>query len=283
MAEASAPASSANLGPGFDCLAVALDLRCRVMAVPAPAWTVEHLRPDAPAPADDAVLAAARLAVGDRHPLALHVDSAIPLGRGLGSSAAARAAGAAAAWRAVDGEVDPDRVFRLVADMEDHADNAAAAVYGGLVLVGPGGIPHRLPFPAGLGVIVMVPDRPLATAEARLAVPERVGRDVAVRTLARTAALVAGLLTDDGAALLADAAGDELHEAPRSGLRPEIAGMIDAARRHGALHAAWSGAGPSVLALAPAGEAAAIAAALRDELPPATAVLTPSVADRGLC
>lgn len=282
MAEASAPASSANLGPGFDCLALALEVRCRVVAVPAPAWSVEHLQEDAPPPEEDAVLAAARRAVGDDRPLALHVDSDIPLGRGLGSSAAARAAGAAAAWRALEGRADPDRVYRLVAEMEDHADNAAAAVFGGLILVGAGGEVHRLPFPPGLSVVVLVPSRPLSTAEARLALPSVVDQAMVVRSLARVAALMAGLLLPERTELLAAAAGDELHEQPRTALRPEIADLMREARSAGALHASWSGAGPSVLALGPTEEMPDIAAALRGRLGEVD-VITPVVADEGLC
>lgn len=282
MAEASAPASSANLGPGFDCLALALELRCRVVAVPAPAWSVEHIQEDAPALEDDAVLAAARRAVGDDRPLALHVDSDIPLGRGLGSSAAARAAGAAAAWRALEGEADPERVFELVAEMEDHADNAAAAVHGGLVLVGAGGETHRLPFPDSLAVAVIVPDRPLSTAQARLVLPDVVDQGVAVRSLARVGALMAGLLIPERPELLAAAGGDELHERPRSALRPEVGGLMREALDAGALHVAWSGAGPSVLALGPSAEMPTIAATLRERLRDVD-VITPQVADRGLC
>ncbi|MGH8958731.1 MAG: homoserine kinase, partial [Acidimicrobiia bacterium] len=101
MAFASAPASSANLGPGFDVLALALELRCKVEAESADIWSVRHVGPEYPAGNFDSVMQAARRAVGEDRPLALVVDNLIPIGRGLGSSAAAAAAGAAAAWRAI--------------------------------------------------------------------------------------------------------------------------------------------------------------------------------------
>lgn len=249
MADASAPASSANLGPGFDVLALALDLRCRVSAETAAAWKIDHgdgQRPDEDS--DDAVMAAAVRAVGHDRPLALHVSNDIPIGRGMGSSAAAIAAGAAAALGAVEGSVDADRVFELTAEIEGHPDNAAAAVYGGLVLVPAEGRPFRLPIHPSLRPIVAIPEAVFLTSEARRVVPESVHRHVAVRTVARAAALVAGFLTAD-AALLAAAHGDEFHESPRSDVHPETARMVERARTAGALHAAWSGSGPSVVAL----------------------------------
>lgn len=249
MAEASAPASSANLGPGFDVLALALELRCRVRAEIADEWHVEHgdgQRPDVDA--DDAVMAAARAAVGDQRPLRLDVHNDIPIGRGMGSSAAAIAAGAAAALHTVEGEADPDRVFELTSEIEGHPDNAAAAVFGGLVLVPAEGRPLRLPIHPGLRPVVAIPDAVFLTAEARQVLPDAVDRRVAVRTVARASALVAGFLTAD-AGYLAAAHGDELHEQPRASFRPEIAELVERARTAGALHAAWSGSGPSVIAL----------------------------------
>jgi homoserine kinase len=162
MAHASAPASSANLGPAFDAMAVAVELRCNVTAELSEFWAVSHLGNDAPAPgADDAVLIAARAAVGGDRPLSLTVDNHIPLGRGLGSSSAAFAAGALAAWRAVGEEHPVERLFELVAELEGHPDNAAAAVYGGLVLA-VGNVVHRLPWNPALRLVVCVPSRPFA-------------------------------------------------------------------------------------------------------------------------
>ncbi|HKX74875.1 MAG TPA: homoserine kinase [Acidimicrobiia bacterium] len=265
MPTASAPASSANLGPGFDILALALELRCVVTAEPAADWQMTHIGPERPETGNDLVLEAARRAHDLGPPLHLTVDNRIPIGRGMGSSAAAAAAGAAAAWRAMGLEPDPATVFQLVSDLEEHADNAAAAVYGGLVLCTAEGGVAQLPLHPSLIPLVAIPDRPLATSLARSLLPESASRQLVVQTLARVAALVAGLESADPA-LLGAAAGDELHEAPRNLHRPEVAKLIEVAREAGALHAAWSGAGPSVLAFVTNVTEGAVSEALRSAL-----------------
>lgn len=262
-ASASAPATTANLGPAFDCLALALSPRCLVKARPADEWSVthngEHRLGDGEA---DGVVAAARRAVGNR-PLEIEVVNSVPLGRGLGSSAAAFVAGAAAALRAHGEDAAPDRVFRIAAEMEGHADQAAAAVYGGLVLIPAEGMPLRLPIHPSLRPIVAVPDSRLATPEARAVLPSHYDRDVMIRSMGRVAALTAGLTTGDPG-MLAAAHGDEVHEAWRDKLSPEVGEMIDIARRAGALHAARSGAGPSVVAFVTQDRADRVARALAD-------------------
>lgn len=210
----------------------------------------------------DGVVAAARKAVGDRA-LAIEVDNDIPLARGIGSSAAAFVAGAAAALRAAGEEASPDRVFRVAWEMEGHADQAAAAVYGGLVLAPAEGSPFRLPFHPSLRPIVAVPGSRLQTSKARAVLPAAYQRDVVIRSVARTAALTAGLLTGDPE-MLGAAHGDEIHEAPRDALSPEVGKLIEVAKRAGALHAARSGAGPSVVAIATVEAAGRVAAAFRD-------------------
>lgn len=262
-ASASAPATTANLGPAFDCLALALSPRCVVRARPSERWSVKHngihRLGDGEA---DGVVAAARRAVGDR-PLEIEVENSVPLGRGLGSSAAAFVAGAAAALRAHGEDAVPDRVFRIAADMEGHADQAAAAVYGGLVLIPAEGMPLRLPIHPSLRPIVAVPGTRLATPEARAVLPDHYDREVMIRTMGRVAALTAGLTTGDPN-LLNAAHGDEVHEAWRDRLSPEVGEMIDIARRAGALHAARSGAGPSVVAFVTQDRADKVARALTE-------------------
>lgn len=244
-ASASAPASSGNLGPGFDVLGLALDLRCVVEAVPADRLSVD----DGDGPVDLAprdMLFGAVMAAVDR-PMALTVDNSIPRTRGLGSSSAVTAAAATAAVRAVGREPAREDIYELIARIEGHGDNAAPAVYGGLMAVGSNG-PHRLEIEPSILPIVGIPDTRLATRRARKAVPSEVSVAAASRNVGRAVLLVEGLRTGDPSAFAA-ATGDEFHEEARGPLSPITTAMIDAARSAGALHAAWSGAGPTTLAL----------------------------------
>ncbi len=276
---ASAPATSANLGPAFDCLGLALDMRCKVSARPAETWSVEHVGRFRPSAGEgDGVLSAARRVVGDDRPLALEVDANIPMGKGLGSSAAAFVAGSAAAMRALGDEANPDKVFRIAAELEGHPDNVAAAVYGGLVLVPAEGMPIRLPIHPTLRVVVVIPEGNLPTDDARRVIDSVHDHDMVRRSLARVAALTAGLITGDPQTLAA-AHGDEIHEAPRAELSPEVNGLIEIAKRAGALHAARSGAGPSVLALCAVDQAGRVAGALRES---GLEVLEATIATSGL-
>jgi homoserine kinase len=261
---ASAPATAANLGPGFDCLGLALGLRCVVEASLSESWHVEHVGPFRPGPGEgDGVIASARHAVGDR-PLTLKVSSAIPLGRGIGSSAAAYVSGIAAALRAVGEEAHPHRVFRLAAEMEGHEDQVGAAVFGGLVMVPAEGLPIRLPLHPTLRPIVAIPNTSLSTAKARSVLPDSYPKDVVVRSLGRMTALTAGLVTGDPL-MFSAAHGDEIHESIRASLSPEVGHLMDVARQAGAMHAARSGAGPSVIAFATAESADGVAAGLQAE------------------
>lgn len=277
LPSASAPASSANLGPGFDVLALALELRCWVHATPAPEWTIEHDGPHSPDDGDDLILEVARRV--SPQPLALVVENSIPIGKGLGSSAAATTAAAVAAWRAAGNEPAEHEVFELVAELEAHPDNAAAAVYGGLVLCAADGPVHRLPLHPRLTALVLVPSDTINTNEARAALADSLDRPTVVRSLARAGALVAGLVLGDRD-LLAAAAGDEMHEAPRSALRPDVADTISAARDAGAFHVAWSGSGPAVIALVDPSRKQDVSSALLDSTT-GSEVLDLEVASRG--
>ena len=142
----------------------------------------------------------------------------------------------------------PAKVFSIVTELEGHADNAAAAVFGGLVIATPDGI-QKLALHESLQPVVGIPNAKLSTAEARAALPPEIDRAVVVRSLARLAFLLQGL-QDGNPDVLAHAIGDELHEIPRAELSPVTQEMMVAAHHAGAVHVCWSGAGPTALAFA---------------------------------
>ena len=271
---ASAPASSANLGPGFDSLALALDLRCEVRAEQAASWSVRHSGPEpfAGRPENDAVLAAAKRF--STRPLRIEVVNRIPLCRGLGSSAAAYAAGAMAALAAGGRSLRPDELFHCVRELEGHPDNAAAAVYGGLAAVAEGTVFHP-PLSPDLVPGLAVPGFETKTGESRKVIPAAVTVEAAVRTIGRVAALLEGLRSGSAAALRL-AGGDEIHETPRTLHDPRAGGLIEAALEAGALHACLSGAGPSVLCLVHRSEVRTAKAALEAAVDPRGRVITPA-------
>ena len=240
---ARAPASTSNLGPGFDVLGLALALYVEVEVVDAPHLVVRSTGEGADL-AQDATHLAARVATAVRghDRLAVTVASQIPVGRGLGSSAALAVAAAAAA-----GAADP---LRVAASVDGHGENAAASVHGGLVAAPfVGGVPvvRRLPLDPDLGFVLLVPDRQLRTADARAALPATVALRDAVANLGRLALLLSGLAD---AALLERAAGeDRLHQDARSRLFPEAPGLLGALEGAGAVVACWSGAGTSLLGI----------------------------------
>jgi homoserine kinase len=236
-----APASSANLGPGFDTLALAVDRYVSVEVEPADSLRV-RTEGEGAGLFDDASHLAARVAaeVLGHERFAVTVRSQIPVARGLGSSAALAAAAAAAA-----GSDDP---FAVSAAYDGHPENAAASVFGGLVAATSlDGVPVHaaLPLADGLEVVAIVPDRNLATPEARGVVPDRFTRDDAVFNLGRMGLLVAGLA--DTAALRPGATGDRIHQAARTALFPEAPRLLAALVEAGALAACWSGAGPTLI------------------------------------
>ena len=237
------PASSANLGPGFDTLALALALYVEVEVEPADELTIVATGEGADIPPSPHHLAAQvvrRVAGHDRFRITVH--SEIPVGRGLGSSAALAAAAAAAA-----GAEDP---LAVAADVDGHPENAAASVVGGLVAATTiDGSPFalRLPLDEVLAFVVLVPDRRLPTKEARAALPSTLSYAEASFNLGRLALLLPGLA--DHRHLVAEAMDDRLHPPQRTPLFPDSAALLAGLRDAGALASAWSGAGPSLLAV----------------------------------
>lgn len=257
---ARAPASAANLGPGFDSLAVALDLHIEVTVEPA-----ERLQVSSEGEGSDVALDANHLAarvavsVAGHDRLAIHVRSDIPVARGLGSSAALAVAAAAAA-----GAPDP---LAVAARAEGHPENAAAAAMGGLVAAAtvdgqPVGAPLGLD--PELVFVILVPERRLPTKQARMALPPSVPHGDAAFNLGRLALLIAGL--GDARLLTGAAFDDRLHQPARAKLFPEAPGLLGGLRSAGALGACWSGAGSSLLAVCTAETAPSVQAAGQDLL-----------------
>jgi homoserine kinase len=274
---ATAPASSANLGPGFDVLAIAFELRCLAEAELADRWSITELG-NTYEPDDDSLVVQAAAIAGAR-PLAIRIVNQIPRTRGLGSSAAVTTAVAAAALRANGTEPQSEQLLEHVGDIEGHYDNAAAAVYGGCVVATAAAF-HRLEVDPDLVFTAAIPETSLATPKARRALPPQLDRAIVSRSLARVVFLVEGLRTGSAAAFAA-AAGDELHEAPRAELSPVTGALMTAAYENGALHAAWSGAGPSAIAISDRETAGRVEAALTDVLVGQGAVAVLQVADAG--
>jgi homoserine kinase len=256
-----APASSANLGPGFDCLGLALDLPFDLSDVRPDGgrsergrWTVV----EASHPAQTAFVAA-----GGDPEVPLWWRSRIPPGRGLGFSGASRVAGAYLAGRrdGLDHASSVDGALVVATQLEGHADNAAASALGGFT-VAAGGSAIRLDPPEGLSVVAWWPDRSTSTDASRRVLPERVALDDAAFSLARAATWVAALATGELGALRV-ACEDRLHQPGRLASRPESASALDALLGHEEVLAAWlSGSGPTVAALVRTTSAHAVAEVL---------------------
>ncbi len=234
------PASSANLGPGFDVLAAALALYLELEVVETGAFAVET---DLEVPTDRSnviVRAFERLHPADG--FTFRISSQIPLSGGLGSSAAAIVAGLLAADHMF--ELDAD-VPALARELEGHPDNVGAALAGGFVICD-GDRTHRFDAPMGLESVLVVPHTPVRTAAARAALPDVVPLADAAFNIAEAAKLILGLQTADWE-LIAGALADRLHQPYRAHLFPRSAQLVASAREFGALGATISGAGPSVL------------------------------------
>ena len=266
------PATSANLGPGFDAFALALPLIAEFDLRAARSWSVGVEGDTAGIPTGDdnlfvvAARAAAR-AIGTALP-AQHITqrSAIPLGRGLGSSAAAIVGGVVAANALLGEPLGRRALLRIAAEVEGHADNVAAALYGALTVAVPhhdGPVAVRIAFPAAWRICILIPSAALATEKARSVLPAQVSRADAVFNLAHASAFVLAVTRADGA-LLRVAMEDRLHQAARSRLVPTLDDVSRAACDAGAFGAALSGAGPAVLAVAPARLASRVVAAMEE-------------------
>lgn len=239
------PASSANLGPGFDVLAVALDRWLELEVRPAREFSFTT---DLDVPTDGSNIAVEAFArVGDPGHAAFTMRSQIPLSGGMGSSAAARVAGAFAAL--VMGGDEPREArhaaLAIASELEGHPDNASAAVLGGVSVELPDGA-LTLAVPQRLGFVVVAPHESVNTTAARAALPASVPMADAAFNVGQAMALAAGLASRD-LDLLARGLGDRLHQPYRAHLYPRSADLLANAKTLGALDGTISGAGPTVL------------------------------------
>jgi homoserine kinase len=283
------PASSANLGPGFDCFGLALDL-CNEVTVdtdagPSVTWEGEEAD-ELPTDGSDIVSRAIAHTLEQQlqlHPNAelpsfsLHGVNRIPLERGLGSSSAAAVAGVTLSRTLLGeagGDDDPYTTFAYAAELEGHPDNAAPATYGGLTVFAPGSAyVHRLEPHPDLDPVVVIPGQlRSATAEARSVLSRTVDRADAVYNIGHAALVVVALTREPD--LLLVALHDRLHEDVRAALVPESAALL-ADLRQRQIPACLSGAGPSLLAFEREGQTVG-------DLPDGWRAIRPGVRAKGL-
>jgi homoserine kinase len=251
------PASSANLGPGFDVLAAALALHLELEVVETGSFAVTSSL-DLPLDRSNLIVRAFE-ALHPADGFEFRISSRIPLSGGLGSSAAAIVAGLMAADHLF--ELDAD-IATLAIEIEGHADNVAAALHGGFVVCD-GPKVHRFEAPMGLEAVLVVPAAPVRTELARAALPASVPIGDAAFNVAHAAMLVLGLCGGDWD-LIAAGLADRLHQPYRAHLFPRSAELLAQAEALGALGATISGAGPTVLVWSHYQQTAAVVAALNE-------------------
>jgi homoserine kinase len=271
------PASSANLGPGYDVLAAALGIELELEVEETGSFSVESDLPGLPLDRSNlCVRAFERLHSSDG--LRFSIRSSIPPAAGLGSSAAAIVAGLCAADHLY--ELDAP-LFELAAGLEGHPDNVAAALLGGFVVCGGGGAPAQIAPPAGLEGVLVVPPEKVPTAAAREALPAEVAMDDAVHNVAAASVLVLGLERGD-LSLIARGLSDRLHQPRRRSLYAPSMELVERAQELGALGATISGAGPTVLFWSQWDQTGRLVERLREAAPGAEvrrATFAPSGAD----
>ncbi len=253
------PASSANLGPGFDAFAAALALYVEVEVIETGRFSVETKLDIARDRRNLCVRGFARL-----HPpenFTFRIRSSIPLAGGLGSSAAAYTAGVLAAAHMFELQED---LLGHVTELEGHPDNAAAALLGGFVIVTGGEIARFEP-PDGLEAVIVVPRAAVRTAVARRALPETVPLTDASANVAHGAMLTLGLISGDFS-MIGRGLQDRLHQPYRAHLYPRSMALLERASTLGAIGATISGAGPTVLFWTQADATGAVVGRLRPEI-----------------
>jgi homoserine kinase len=243
------PASSANLGPGYDAMAAAVALHLELEVEETGEFSLDPGGLDVSTGRDNLVVRAFE----SLHPadgISFRLRSEIPLARGLGSSAAAIVAGLFAADHLFELALTKEEMLARASALEGHPDNVAAAIYGGFVVCGsdPAGAPLAARFdpPEGLEGIAVIPPEEVSTKLAREAIPAEVPLADAVANVSAAALLVLGLRSAD-LDLVSGGLRDAIHQPRRRQLYPRSMEIVDTAKELGALGATISGAGPTVL------------------------------------
>ena len=273
------PASTSNLGAGFDCLGLALDLWLEADLAKGEGTTSYGGTLEGVTEEEDFLL----LALGGAVPpgMRLEVHSSIPLSRGVGSSAAARVAGLVLARLAQGVPVERDAIFSSAQRLEGHPDNAGPAVYGGLVLIA--GRPTKLRLHQSLGVALALPDQRMSTQAARAMLPPRMSREETVAQASRSAALLLGLTLGDGD-LIQYGMDDRVAVPHRKQLVRGYDAAVQAGIDAGAFHVTLSGAGSGMVAVAAKELASDVAQAMANALGSqgnAATAVTPAVVEKG--
>jgi homoserine kinase len=258
------PASSANLGPGYDAMAAAMALHLELEVEETGEFSLDPGGLAVSIGRDNLVVRAFETL----HPadgIAFKLRSQIPLARGLGSSSAAIVAGLAAADHLFELALSREELLEQATEIEGHPDNVAAAIYGGFVVcaAGEGAFAARFDPPEGLEGIVVIPGEEVSTELARTAIPAQLPLADAVANVSAAALLVLGLRSAD-LDLVSRGLHDRIHQDRRRDLYPRSMEIVDAASELGALGATISGAGPTVLVWTTWEEAGGVAAALKE-------------------
>jgi homoserine kinase len=243
------PASSANLGPGYDVMAAAVAMFLELEVEESGDFSFDPGGIDVPTGRENLIVRAFE-SLHSADGIAFRLRAGIPLARGLGSSAAAIVAGLTAADHLFELALSREEMLARASELEGHADNVAAAIYGGFVVCGRDGdgVPSASRFdpPGSLEGIVVIPAEEVSTEWAREAIPAEVPLADAVANVSAVAQLVLGLQQAD-LDLVAAGLADRLHQPRRRDLYPRSMELVDSARELGALGATISGAGPTVL------------------------------------
>lgn len=259
------PASSANLGPGYDVLAAALQLALEVEVEETGEFAVQAEGLDVPLDRSNLVVKAYE-SLKPADGITFRIHSEIPLARGLGSSAAAIVAGLTAADHLHELALSREELLVKAAEIEGHPDNVAAAIYGGFVICGKdGGDPAAARFdpPGGIEGVLVIPTEEVPTSEARAAIPGEVPLSDAVANIAAVSLLVLGLRNAD-LNLIQRGLADRIHQPRRTALYPRSMKLVEGISEIGAIGATISGAGPSVLVWANWQETGQIVEALKE-------------------